>query len=296
MRIVALLFLSLHLLYGANVVNYNLYERENRLDLMLSFDDAYKGRITKRTEGVHTILQLEGATLSQKIIKHPRVSFVKELRLVPYVNRLLIEIAASDEVKITASKTIDRYGLRIRITPVYPSSTKGGQEQKAVENPLFTAPEKKEKPQHASGIQKSVSIKKDSGMEGAYLKMIAVLVGLLLFLYLLKKIMNTGRPEKSWLFPVGKKEKSPVHIVYQKSLDARNRVALIGYKGYLYLVLLGVNNVLLDKFREDHAPDEEEFEELLQKNSDKLDQFIRLKNEKLNAYKEKVGREFSKLH
>ncbi len=299
MRLLAFLLLTLQFLYGANVVNYNLYERENRLDLMLSFDDAYKGRITRRTEGKHTILQLEGAHISQKIVKHPRVSFVGELRLVPYQNRLMIEIVADDAVKIAASKTIDQYGLRIRITPVYTSSNTNAKEQKAVENPLFSKREKplqeREDKNAVEGTLQNIT-KKDHGMQQAYLKVIAVLAGLLLFLYLLKKMMKTEKTERSWLFPVGKKEKSPVHVVYQKSLDTRNRVALIGYKGYLYLVLLGVNNVLLDKFREDHAPDKEEFEELLQKNSDKLESFIRLKNEKLDAYKKKVGQEFSRLH
>lgn len=47
MRLLVLFFLILPL-YSVELISYNIYDRNDRVDLMLSFDNAYNGKISQK--------------------------------------------------------------------------------------------------------------------------------------------------------------------------------------------------------------------------------------------------------
>ena len=57
MRIFAALLLFFAALWGSNLSTYNIYERSDRVDIMLSFDAPYSGTILQeRKDGAITLL------------------------------------------------------------------------------------------------------------------------------------------------------------------------------------------------------------------------------------------------
>lgn len=51
MRLLVLFFLILPL-YSVELISYNIYDRNDRVDLMLSFDNAYNGKISQKKEKI----------------------------------------------------------------------------------------------------------------------------------------------------------------------------------------------------------------------------------------------------
>lgn len=47
MRLLVLFFLILPL-YSVELISFNIYDRNDRVDLMLSFDNAYNGKISQK--------------------------------------------------------------------------------------------------------------------------------------------------------------------------------------------------------------------------------------------------------
>lgn len=48
-EIASIIFLILPL-YSVELISYNIYDRNDRVDLMLSFDNAYNGKISQKKE------------------------------------------------------------------------------------------------------------------------------------------------------------------------------------------------------------------------------------------------------
>ncbi|MBD3807006.1 MAG: hypothetical protein IE879_08050, partial [Sulfuricurvum sp.] len=84
-----------------------------------------------------------------------------------------------------------------------------------------------------------------------------------------------------------------IHIRFQKSLDNTHTVAMLDYGTMSYLVLLGNNTLLLDKFQDNIPITQNEFEALLQSKHRELDSFFQLapaaQDEMFDLYKEKAS-------
>jgi len=83
-----------------------------------------------------------------------------------------------------------------------------------------------------------------------------------------------------------------VHIRFQKTLDPAHTVAMLDYGTMSYLVLLGNNTLLLDKFQDNIPITQNEFESLLQSKHRELDGYFQLapaQDEAFDSYKEKAS-------
>jgi hypothetical protein len=271
-----LLLFTLSSLFSATVINYNIYEKEDEesVDIMLSFDAPYEGKIIQKQNKGNKIFILENTGIEKKTIETIHSEIVQKLQLVPFQNRLFIELSAQKPFQVDASKTIDHYGLRLRVTPLI--------EESKLSDFVIKSEEKK------------IETKKEDHISTAYLKVIAILFALVALLYLLKNWIQKqgGSLQGSWLFD---KKQTPnqerIKIIHQRALDVKNRVALISYGEKEYLILLGTNNLLLDTFHQDSHPAESEFDEVLSQNQEALKSFIKKKGDKLQEYKEKISKE-----
>jgi hypothetical protein len=282
-RILLLLILLLHPLLSAVLLNENVYERQNRIDLMLSFDTPFKGNIRKRVErdGSVTIL-LSGAEVQKPFYKSIRKSFVDSIAVTKSgTDSALVKIVPNGgKIGVQASRTVDGFGLRLRIQPAAVDT------KKSASVPPMPAVLKKEAKKAVSvanspRAEPLNSLKKEESLPGwRYWSVMAVLLLLLAVLWYarkrgLRKVAGGG----SWLMP--KKGASPgaappeAVIRYQKPLDRENRLLLVEFGDRQYLMVVGNTNVLLDTFVEGRIEAEDDFARMFEANKKQLDHFLK---------------------
>ncbi len=247
MRILLLTLFFSSLLTSATITNHNIYKQDDSIDLMLTFDEPYLGKVSKKKEDGSTILMLENIKIEDSITEKIESKIIQQINILPYKNQVFIKVEALNPYTLEASKTIDNHGLRIRVKPKM---------MKTLETAKFET-------------------KKEQDITGSFLKVIAVLAFMISLLYLLKKwITNSTQASSSWLFHKDSSKKQDIKLLQQKALDTKNRVALLEYNGMNYLVILGSNNVVLDKFKSDEDEEFGKFDKLLNQNSQKLDSIL----------------------
>ena len=310
MRIFAALLLFFAALWGSNLSTYNIYERSDRVDIMLSFDAPYSGTILQeRKDGAITLL-FKDLQNDQSIEKSVNSSILQELLFEPRGQNLALVIRSAAEVSVSASKTTDGFGLRVRVTP-----------QTAINSPATTAissQETKENITEASNLSgeqngsnlstsaqsPGLNLAPQSGdvnfmtqgmsdmIDYRYYSVLGVLALLLLALLFvktkLKNKQNTFKTkQKNDWFEKVKKDKE-VEIIYEKQLDGANKVVLFQHLDRRYLVLTGASNVLLDKFGEEKMTSEQDFQSFFEENQKKLNAYIE-NRQPLDAYKDKAS-------
>lgn len=310
MRIFAGLLLFFAALWGSNLSTYNVYERSDRVDIMLSFDAPYSGTILQeRKDGAITLL-FKDLQNDQSIEKSVNSNILQELLFEPRGQNLALVIKSAAEVSVSASKTTDGFGLRVRVTP-----------QAAINSPATTAISSQETKENiteasnlsgeqngsnlsASAQSPGLNLAPQSGdvnfmtqgmsdmIDFRYYSVLGVLALLLLALLFVKtKLKNKQNAFKTkqkndWFEKVKKDEE--VEIIYEKPLDGVNKVVLFQHFDRRYLVLTGASNVLLDKFGEEKMTSEQDFQSFFEENQKKLNAYIE-NRQPLDAYKDKAS-------
>nr|WP_315016391.1 excinuclease ABC subunit A [uncultured Campylobacter sp.] len=310
MRIFAGLLLFFAALWGSNLSTYNIYERSDRVDIMLSFDAPYSGTILQeRKDGAITLL-FKDLQNDQSIEKSVNSNILQELLFEPRGQNLALVIKSAAEVSVSASKTTDGFGLRVRVTP-----------QAAINSPATTAISLQETKENitetsnlsgdqngsnlsASAQSPGLNLAPQSGdvnfmtqsmsdmVDYRYYSVLGVLALLLLVLLFVKtklknkQTMRKTKRENGWFEKV--KSDEGVEIIYEKPLDATNKVVLFQHFDRRYLVLTGASNVLLDKFGEEKMTSEQDFQSFFEENQKKLNAYIE-NRQPLDAYKDKAS-------
>lgn len=294
MRTIIAILLIPTFLWGAKVLSYNVYDRNDRVDVMFTFDTPYEGVLRQNRQGNTIIIKLEEASIDAPKIKNVNSKYLSKLTITPQGDNLDIIAKVTSEVSIQASKTSDSYGLRLRFT--HPATAK-------------TAPTTPPVDETEVGLP----TKSDNEFEQSYYVVIVILViGIAILFWLKQNIAKRtatmhNEPKTPWLFnktPSEPKAAAPasvktatdgggIHIRFQKSLDNTHTVAMLDYGTMSYLVLLGNNTILLDKFQDNIPITQNEFEALLQSKHRELDSFFQLapaaQDEMFDLYKEKAS-------
>jgi len=294
MKKITLLLLLSTALFGSKILSYNVYDRHERVDIMLTFDTPYEGVLRQNQSGNQITIKLEEASIDAPLEKKISSTHLQALSIKPSNNQILIVATVANGVILQASKTSDSYGLRLRFAP------------------LNTTPQTIQTPQEESQEQSSLPTKDGSEFEQSYYVVIGILVIGILILFWLKtniaKKTNTMRSASStpWIPPFSMKnstvetttpptsslEGGGVQIRFQKTLDPVHSVAMLDFGTQSYLVLLGNNTILLDKFQDNIPITQNDFETLLQTKHRELDGFFQLnhiEDEVFDAYKEKAS-------
>ncbi|HLD22687.1 MAG TPA: hypothetical protein VJA83_02010 [Sulfuricurvum sp.] len=294
MRYLIPLLLLPALLWGAKILSYNVYDRNDRVDVMLTFDTPYEGVLRQNRQGNTVVVKLEEAFIEDPKVKEVNSKYLSKLTISPQEENIEIVAEVANDVIMQASKTSDSYGLRLRF--MHPVST-GTVIQSA---PIDEA---------AVG---SLPTKKSNEFEQSYYVVIGILViGIGILFWLKQNIAKRtatlqSEPKTPWLFnkstaeikatlsnplPIAG-EGGGIHIRFQKTLDPAHTVAMIDYGTMSYLVLLGNNTLLLDKFQDNIPITQNDFENLLQSKHRELDGYFQLapaQDEVFDSYKEKAS-------
>jgi hypothetical protein len=270
-----LLFLLPFSLYASKILSYNIYERTDRADVMITFDTPYTGTIKQSKGKSKTILKLEDASIESSKIKKVNSEYLKSLTITPLIDYTQIVAVTPSSVKLLASKTSDGYGLRLRFTS-----------QAAVQQTTTTT--------SSSPSLGALPTKKGDDLSSSYYLVVAILVIGIIILFYLKSKMQPKQPQQrkqnSWLFEQNDskqqnnqpQEKQPqnnnitneISLRFQKNLDQQNSVVMLDFLNQSYLVLIGNGNILLDKFVDNKPTTQQEFETILQERYSELEEFL----------------------
>ena len=85
-----------------------------------------------------------------------------------------------------------------------------------------------------------------------------------------------GNNNSSWL--IGKNRIDSIHLIQQKTIDPKNKIVQINFKGINYLLLVGESGFLIDRLEitnlDSQSNKASDFENLLQENSAKLEEYL----------------------
>ena len=284
-----LLFLLPFSLYASKILSYNIYDRTDRVDVMITFDTPYDG-VIKQSTGKSTItIKLQDASIESAKLKQLSSKYIKSLNIMPMSGYTKIVALVPPSVNLKASKTSDAYGLRLRFTTkTVPKLNTDKSIKEVTSSPLSLLP-----------------TKKSDDIEQSYYIVIAILiVGIVLLFFIKKRVTPTEskKQQQSWLFKenkAAKKEVVPeamqegnISIRFQKSIDNANSVVMLDFGEQSYLVLMGKSNILLDKFTDDKPVTQDDFDTILQSRHKELNDFLdgeEESKEPLQAYKERAA-------
>jgi hypothetical protein len=277
-----------NLLFSATLLNQNIYDRENRVDLMLSFDSPYVGKIRQAKDNKTVNIFLSNVQLQQPFSKQLQNSLVSSITITRADSEtIMIKItSAKERLKVEASRTLDKFGLRLRIKPVKTVNQKSDMGLSY----NYTNQSSKSQP---------INLKDDSNSlpSWRYWAVIGIMSILLIILFIIKKkgIVNSNFKGGGWLMPKNH-QVSPIPeaiIRYQKPIDRQNRIVLLEFNERQYLMLLGSSNILLDSFS--HASiieDEDSFNRLFEANKKQLNNFLKENHpDAYEAFKENASKE-----
>lgn len=295
MKKLALLVLLPAILFGSKILSYNVYDRHDHVDVMLTFDTPYEGVLRQNRQGNLIVIKLEAATIDTPVTKEISSDFLQKLSITSSTDQIQIVANVPENVLLQASKTSDSYGLRLRFNPPTASPLTG---DTGTQNPDKIS---------------ALPTKQGNEFEQSYYVVIGILVVGIGILFWLKQgiakktIRMREDPKTPWLFNTDKKTKTflssnaslastleggGVHIRFQKTLDASHSVAMLDFGTQSYLVLLGNNTILLDKFQDNIPISQNEFETMLKSKHQELDGFFQLgttQDESFDSYKEKAS-------
>lgn len=266
---------------ASNLLTYNVYERSDRVDIMLSFDAPHEGSISQKSDATTITLTINDLGYDKMIEKSISSNIIQELTIIPEKNNTLKVVLKSDKkVSVVASKTVDGFGLRIR-SSIMQAPT---QSSDAVTTSLPTA-----------------SSSSADFLDTRYILVIIVLLALIVLMLWIKKRLGIqtlkpmsakGGNGKSWLFNPKTGTQQEVNVLHKKQIDNQNSVVLFEYGTIRYLVMTGNSNLLLEKFQNGEVKDDNDFEKVFEENRRRLDDYLKIQDTKLSTYKSKASADY----
>ena len=263
-------------LSATTLLTYNTYDRDDRVDIMLSFDTPYNGKIFLKKIDSGFKITLNNINYNKEISKNINSPIIYQMQIIPAKKSINIILKTKQNIHIIASKTTDGFGLRLRAKITQPLQKTTYTKKPIVKN--FNA----------------LPLDKTNYADSRYYVVILILLTLLILLWVIKKKITNPSSNKNWLFKNSINE-NEVKILYRKQIDPKNSVLVLSYLDKKYLILTGSSNQLLDKFSNDNIAIEsdDEFEQMFAKNRQKLDEFLKVGNDKLSNYRDKASLDLS---
>ncbi|MDD2356362.1 MAG: hypothetical protein PHX13_00455 [Thiovulaceae bacterium] len=283
MKKILFLLLIPFMLFASKILSYNVYERSDKVDVMLTFDTPYDGVISQQTLDGKIIIKLEGASIESEKVKSLNSKFISELTISPITTYTQIVAVIPNDVQVQASRTVDSYGLRLRFDKQGAAATE---------------------PNATTAATTALPTGPDLQISTGYYVVMAILLTTLGFVFYLKKKMgavisqtkpttSSAKPlKKPWMFGAKTEVHEDLQVRFSKQLDQVNRIVMVDYGNLSYLILAGQSNILLDKFEDDKPLNKNEFEDILRDRNDELNAILNNRpqeKEPFQTYKEKAA-------
>ena len=204
-------------MFATNLLTYNIYDRSDRVDFMLSFDSPYDGKIYQEKQNNNITLKLGDLNYNKIIKKDINSKILQKMMIVPDKDFLKIEMKSKNKVAVIASKTTDGFGLRIRVKNINIQSTKSSLSQdKSLNN-------------------KNLNLihQDENSLDTRYIMVVAILFILLVLMFWIRKKIpqkDSSLTKKSWLFKMANANNEDIKILHKKQIDANNSVVLLEFE------------------------------------------------------------------
>lgn len=267
---IILLFILPISIFGSKILSYNIYDRTDRADIMITFDVPYTGTIKKSKTSSKIIIKLEDASIESSKLKQVSSKYIKTLAITPLSDYVQLIATVTDGVDLKVSKTSDAYGLRLRFQKNV--STRQSEEK------LFSTNANQQ-----TNLSSLPTKKTDDMAQSYYIVITILIVGIIILFFIKKKVTPKNNATQSKdkktininaLSSEKENKNTDVSIRFQKSIDENNSVVMLDFMDQSYLVMMGSNNVLLDRFSDDKPTSQEEFNVILQDHQQMLDNFL----------------------
>ena len=281
MRVLLLMLLAIKLC-ATSISTHSLYPREGFLDLMLSFTQPYDGDLEEQSKGLNYQIILPNLKASSVINRNPSSPFLELMSIESKGTFVVLSFTGKSPLNIEASRTPDRFGMRIRVEPVLAANAANA----ANSGDLTKA---------ASTLNSDLGMSDDGDIIYKFLGLLGFLFLLFFFLLFLKKKLGQSTNR----LPLGMDK---LDILYQKPLDRQNRFVVLSYAQQRYLLVLGSSNLLLDRLdaqgvslstgamaiKEEAKDEQEGFELYFQENKNKIQSAINKRSKGIQGYKERL--------
>ncbi|TQR33116.1 hypothetical protein DMB92_03935 [Campylobacter sp. MIT 99-7217] len=267
MRVFILLSFCVLPLFATKLLDYNIYDRNDRVDITLSFDSAYKGHVTQKKENNFILLTLNELSFDKEKEQEFKSPILKKMLIKPEQNKVLIMFEAPNDTFLTLSDTNNKISLRIRAL-----NKELAQSPNASAIPTNDVQEAKP----SLNLETKEELKpKSSSLDGFdYVNYVLVLLVLFILLAVLWWIKNSLKKKT---FNI-----KEFDLIYQRYLDKHNQFVILDYNDKRYVMIIGNSNVILDisDINKEHtnlqtqAKSEKSFNSIFEENKQKLQNLI----------------------
>ena len=281
-------------LNASKILSYNIYDRTDRADVMITFDTPFDGIISQSSSRSKIIIKLSNAFIETTKFKKLSSPFLHSINIIPMSKYTQIIASVSQNTRLVASKTSDGYGLRLRFK----------RKELVIKNSAL----------NVLNTPSKLPTKKETQLSTSYYIVVGLLfIGIVILIMLKKKlVVKNGQTTNNWLFKENQENNATtiqkknlkdnfnsISIRFQKDIDKQNSVVMLDFLDQSYLVLMGNSNILLDKFTDNKPTNQEEFESILQNRHQELENFLNQEqinkpivkdsNNALQAYQERAA-------
>ncbi|MBX1886853.1 hypothetical protein [Campylobacter peloridis] len=208
MKIFFILFLAIPL-FAVKILDYNIYQRDDRVDITFSFDRPYDLGITQKKKDDIVIFTLNAQT-SKEEDKVLNSNIIKKIKIFSQDKKTYIALTTANKVDLYADSIGDKFGLRVRA-------------QKENSEKLNT-----------KTIQTKEETLQDYDFTN-YILVMCVLILLLIVLWVLKIYLKQKQPlDRNF------------NLIFQRALDRHNQLLVFEYGGKRYTMIVGNSNIVLD--------------------------------------------------
>ncbi|EAL5902908.1 hypothetical protein DSE64_05115 [Campylobacter lari] len=251
MKFIWILLLALPL-FGAKILDYNIYPREDRVDITFSFDVPYKEGISQKKKDGIIIFTLNAKSAKEED-RALNSDIIKKIKIFSEDKKTFIALNVGDKIQITAD-AIGEYGLRLRAQKEGVNlSTKKSLEEKNEE------------------------IKMQEYDFTNYILVVSVLILLLVGLWFLKIYLRQKHPlDRNF------------NLIFQRPLDRHNQLVVFEYGLKRYTMIIGNSNVLLEtnealikneeQNKAPQKPKEKDFDSYFEENKQRLQNLLLKQN------------------
>lgn len=265
------IFLFLTQLCASNILNFNVYENDDFLEIVLNLDAPFDGEVLKKVNQNSTILTFSNIKFEENISRNLNSKVLQKIDTKQISsNKLQMILQSNEEFTLNVTLSQDGFGLKIytsiSATPIFINKL-------APKNEII-------KTSFKDNILFYLAI---------FTISFIMIVTIIYYLLAIKKISaeqkNIIKVDEDWMF--GDLESNPkITLLFKKYFDKKNRVVLFQFDEMRYLVFLGDSPILLEKFYQNEEKKFKIFGE-----EDKIDMLVTTQHDKLDSYKVRASKD-----
>lgn len=247
-RICLLLILALPL-FATKLLEYKIHnEQKDSVNITLSFDSTYNGKIEEERNKEMLRLTLNGVSYAKEELKTINSSLITKMLISPNPkeNKTIIALEVKDDVRLNTQNINDNTGLMIRALDK--------------QAPTGTLSFRQEPQKSNFGGKFDYT---------SYIIIVSILIVLLGILWWLSRGMKDKSQAKQF------------RVLFQRALDRQNKFVILEFDSKHYIMVVGSSNVLLDVVEKgSQKPQTEEkkpksFENFFNENKERLQKLIK---------------------